>query len=60
MPHMAGPTTDLLQVITRNLLQESADYLDRGALLRHEITRERAAMMTVNQSELIKKMKGKL
>lgn len=59
MPHMAGPTTDLMQVITRNLLQESADYLDRGAPLRHEITRERTAMMTVNQSELIKKMKGR-
>ena len=58
MPHMAGPTTDFLQVITETLLQEAADFLDRGAPLRHEITRTRASMMTVNQSELIKKMGG--
>ena len=54
MPHMAGPTTDLLQEITRALLLESAAYLDRGEPLRHEVSRERAAMMTVDPKTLMK------
>ena len=55
MPHMAGPTTDLLKEITREMLCESAAYLDRGEPLRHEVSRERAAMMTVDPKTLIKK-----
>ena len=56
MPHMAGPTTDLLQEITRELLLESAAYLDRGLPLRHDVSRERASIMTVDPKTL---MKGK-
>ena len=54
MPHMAGPTTDLLEEITRELLLESAAYLDRGEPLRHEVSRDRAVMMTVDPKTLIK------
>ena len=55
MPHMGGPTTDLLKEITREILLEAAAYIDRGEPLRHEITRERADTMTVNPNQLKKK-----
>ena len=46
MPHMAGPTVDLHSIITRELLLESAAYIDRGEPLTHEITRDRASTMS--------------
>lgn len=46
MPHMAGPTVDLRQVITRNLLLESAGFIDRGEPLTHEIVRARVEQMS--------------
>ena len=54
MPHMGGPTTDLLKDITREILVEASDYIDHGTPLRHEITKERADTMTVNPSQLKK------
>ena len=47
MPHMAGPTVDLRKMIAHDLLIESAGYIDRGEPLPHEITRARAARMSV-------------
>lgn len=46
MPHMGGPTIDLRQVITRDLLQESARFLENGGELPDEITRAMAAVMS--------------
>lgn len=46
MPHMAGPTVDRRQVITRDLLGESADFIDRGIPPVHEISRREAGMMS--------------
>lgn len=46
LPHMAGPTVDLRTLITRELLLESAAFIDRGEPLVHEITREMAATMS--------------
>lgn len=46
MPHMAGPTVDLRQVITRDLLLESAGFIDRGEPLTHEIVRARVEQMS--------------
>ena len=46
MPHMAGPTTDMHRLITRELLLEGAAYIDRGEPLVHEITRDMAATMS--------------
>ena len=37
MPHMAGATSDLRSLVTRELLIESAEYVDEGKRLRHEI-----------------------
>ena len=47
MPHMGGPTIDLRQIITRELLNESADFLKNGAELQSEITRKMASMMSL-------------
>ncbi len=47
MPHMAGPTVDLRKMIAHDLLVESAGHIDRGEPLPHEITRTRAARMSV-------------
>ena len=46
MPHMAGPTTDMHRLITRELLLESAAYIDRGEPLVHEITEAMALTMS--------------
>lgn len=46
MPHMAGPTVDLRQVITKNLLLESAGFIDRGEPLAHEVLRARVEQMS--------------
>lgn len=37
MPHMAGAASDLRSLVTRELLLESAGYIDEGKKLRHEI-----------------------
>ena len=47
MPHMAGPTTDMHSLLTRELLLEGAAYIDRGEALRHEVTRTMAATMSL-------------
>lgn len=46
MPHMAGPTVDLRRDITRSLLIEAYEYLNKGALLPHEISRAAASVMS--------------
>ena len=46
MPHMAGPTVDLRQVITKALLLESAGFVDREEPLAHEVLRTRAEQMS--------------
>ena len=46
MPHMAGPTVDLRQVITKDLLIESAGFIDRGEPLAHEVLRARVEQMS--------------
>ena len=46
MPHMAGPTVDRRQVITRDLVRESAAFIDSGAPLEHEVTRAVAERMS--------------
>ena len=46
MPHMGGPTIDLRQYIARDLLLESAAFIDRGEPLQHEVSREMAAQMS--------------
>lgn len=46
MPHMAGPTVDRRQVITHDLLLESAAFIDRGEPLCHEVTRAAADRMS--------------
>lgn len=48
IPHMGGPTIDLRQVIARDLLRESADYLRNGGELPDEITRSMAAVMSIS------------
>jgi phosphoglycerate dehydrogenase-like enzyme len=45
-PHQAGVTTDLRAVLTRELLIESADFIDKGIPLKSEITREYARGMS--------------
>ena len=47
MPHMAGPTTDMHSLLTRELLLEGAAYIDGGEPLRHEVTRAMAATMSL-------------
>ena len=46
MPHKGGPTTDLRQYITRDLLIESAGFVDEGKPLVNELKKERAMMMS--------------
>lgn len=48
MPHMAGPTVDLRRLIAAELLKESAAFIDNGAPLKHEITREAAKRMSAH------------
>lgn len=47
MPHMAGPTINLRQYITHDLLLESAAFVDKGAPLKNEVTKARAAQMSL-------------
>lgn len=47
MPHMGGPTIDLRQIITRELLHETASYLKNGGELQSEITKKMASMMSL-------------
>lgn len=46
IPHMAGPTVNLRQVITHDLLLESKNFIDNGGELPHEILREKAEQMS--------------
>ena len=48
LPHQGGPTTDLRAYIARELLLESAAFLDGGKPLLHEITRQRAQYMSAH------------
>ena len=47
MPHMGGPTIDLRQVIARELLNETAEFLHHGGNLKSEITKHMASMMSL-------------
>ena len=44
---MGGPTIDLRQIITRELLNETAEFLKNGGELQSEITRKMASMMSL-------------
>ncbi|MCQ2427661.1 MAG: hydroxyacid dehydrogenase [Clostridia bacterium] len=46
MPHMAGPTVDLRQYITHELLLEASGFIDRGEPLLREITAAAAEHMS--------------
>jgi phosphoglycerate dehydrogenase-like enzyme len=46
IPHMAGPTVDMRSYLTRELLLEAAGYIDFGAPLVHEITKDMASTMS--------------
>ena len=48
LPHQAGPTVDLRTFIARELILESAAFIDEGVPLVHEITRERAKYMSAH------------
>lgn len=45
-PHQAGVTTNLCPILTQALLQESADFIDRGIPLKNEITQAYAVGMS--------------
>lgn len=45
-PHKGGPTTNLRQVITKELLIEARNFVDNNTELKNEITKERAQMMS--------------
>ena len=47
MPHMAGPTLDFRAHMAEAIIRESADFIDRGLPLSHEITAAHAAAMTI-------------
>ena len=46
MPHKGGPTTNLRQYIARDLMIESAAFVDEGKPLVNELKKERAMMMS--------------
>ena len=46
LPHQAGPTVNLRAVITKKLLIESADYIDKNIPLKNEILAEKAKNMS--------------
>ena len=47
MPHRGGPTPDRYAYISSELIDEVYNYLESGAPLKNEITRERALSMTL-------------
>lgn len=46
LPHQAGVTVNLRAVLTHNLLQESADFIDKGIPVKNEISAEKARNMS--------------
>ena len=46
LPHQAGPTVNLRAVITRELVKESADFIDKNIPLKNEILAEKAKGMS--------------
>ena len=46
LPHQAGPTVNLREVITRKLVTESADYINDNVPLKNEILAEKAKSMS--------------
>ena len=50
IPHMAGPTVDLRQVIARELMEESAAFIHDGIEPKNEVTRAVAEYMTRGSS----------
>ena len=46
LPHQAGPTVNLRAVITRELVKESADFIDKNAPLKDEILAAKAKNMS--------------
>ena len=47
LPHMGGPTVNLRSYITKVLLKEAAAFIETGADLAHEITREMKNRMSL-------------
>lgn len=46
IPHMGGPTTNLRQLITHDLLIEAKEFIDNVNELKHEITKAKAEQMS--------------
>ena len=46
LPHQAGPTVNLRAVITRELIKESADFIDKNIPLKDDISAEKAKNMS--------------
>ena len=46
LPHQAGPTVNLRAVITRKLIEESADYIDKNIPLINEISAAKSQNMS--------------
>lgn len=46
LPHQAGPTVNLRAFITRELIRESADFIDNNIPLKNEISAEKAKNMS--------------
>lgn len=46
LPHQAGPTVNLRSLITRELIKESADFIDKGLPLKNEILQAKARNMS--------------
>ena len=46
LPHQAGPTVNLRTVITRQLIKESADFIDNGLPLKNEISAQKIKNMS--------------
>ena len=46
LPHQAGPTVNLRAVITRELVKESADFIDKNVPLKDEILADKAKNMS--------------
>ncbi|MBO5106342.1 MAG: hydroxyacid dehydrogenase [Clostridia bacterium] len=46
LPHQAGVTVNLRAVLTHNLLQESADFIDKGIPVKNEISAVKATNMS--------------
>mgnify|MGYP006991655183 FL=1 len=46
LPHQAGVTVNLRSLLTRDLIKETADFIDNGAPLKNEILGAKAKNMS--------------